>query len=99
MTVQAVNDPNTPIGEILMAAGSEGVLLESAHLGRFALIPLDDDLVDTFSSEAQSSAPIAARFAGAWTPASSRRTTRLSGNWLGDDEHAVTLPVAERVDR
>ncbi len=46
MTVQAVNDPNTPIGEILMAAGSEGVVLESADLGRFALIPLDDDLVD-----------------------------------------------------
>jgi hypothetical protein len=46
MTVQPVNDPKTPIGEILKAAGSEGILLESEDRGRFALIPLDDDVID-----------------------------------------------------
>jgi hypothetical protein len=46
MTVQPVNDPNTPIGEILKAAGSQGILLESEEQGRYALIPLDDDVID-----------------------------------------------------
>ena len=46
MTVQPVSDPKTPIGEILKAAGSEGILLESEEQGRYALIPLDDDLID-----------------------------------------------------
>jgi hypothetical protein len=46
MTVQPVNAPKTPIGEILKAAGSEGILLESEDRGRFALIPLDDDVID-----------------------------------------------------
>jgi hypothetical protein len=44
--VKTVNDPKTTIGEILRAAGSEGILLESEDQGRFALIPLDDDLID-----------------------------------------------------
>jgi hypothetical protein len=46
MIVQAVSNPNTPIGEILQAAGTEGVLLESEGQGSFAPIPLDDDLID-----------------------------------------------------
>lgn len=46
MTVQPVSDPSTPIGEILKAAGSEGILLESEGQGRYALLPLDDDLID-----------------------------------------------------
>jgi hypothetical protein len=46
MTVQPVNDPNKPIGEILKAAGSQGILLESEEQGRYALIPLDDDVID-----------------------------------------------------
>jgi hypothetical protein len=46
MTVQSVNDPSTPIGQILRTAGSEGVLLESEGHGRYALLPLDDDLLD-----------------------------------------------------
>ena len=46
MTTQAVNDPNTPIGEILKAAGSEGIMLESEGQGRYALLPLDDDVID-----------------------------------------------------
>ncbi len=46
MTVQPVSDPKTPIGEILKAVGTHGVLLESEDLGSFALMPLDDDLID-----------------------------------------------------
>jgi hypothetical protein len=46
MTVQSVNDPSTPIGRILETAGPEGVLLESEGQGRYALLPLDDDLID-----------------------------------------------------
>jgi hypothetical protein len=46
MTVQSVSDPSTPIGEILKTAGSEGILLESEGRERYALLPLDDDLID-----------------------------------------------------
>jgi hypothetical protein len=46
MTVQPINDPNTPIGEILKAAGSEGIVLESEDQTSYALIPLDDDVLD-----------------------------------------------------
>ena len=46
MTIQPVSDPKTPIGEILKAAGSEGLLLESEGQGRYALLPLDDDVID-----------------------------------------------------
>jgi hypothetical protein len=46
MTVQQVRDLKTPIGEILQAAGSEGVVLESEGSMRYAVIPLDDDLID-----------------------------------------------------
>jgi hypothetical protein len=46
MTMQSVSDPNTPIGEILKAAGSEGIVLESEGQGHYALLPLDDDVID-----------------------------------------------------
>ena len=46
MTVQTVSDLKTPIGDILQAAGSEGLLLETESQSRFAIIPLDDDLID-----------------------------------------------------
>jgi hypothetical protein len=39
-------NPNTPIGEILKAAGPEGIVLESEDQGPYALIPLDDDVLD-----------------------------------------------------
>ena len=48
MSVHRVTDPNTPIGEILKAAGSEGIVLESEDHGPYALIPLDDDVLDRF---------------------------------------------------
>lgn len=46
MTVQSVSDPETPIGRILETAGPEGILLESEGQGRYALLPLDDDVID-----------------------------------------------------
>ena len=46
MNIQPVSDPNTPIGEILKTAGSEGIVLESEGQGRYALLPLDDDVID-----------------------------------------------------
>ena len=46
MTVQPVSDPSTPIGQVLETAGSEGILLESEGQGRYALLPLDDDVID-----------------------------------------------------
>jgi hypothetical protein len=46
MTVQLVSDPNTPISEILKAAGSDGLLLEADGQARYAVIPLDEDLID-----------------------------------------------------
>ncbi len=46
MTTQPVSDPNTPIGDIIKAAGSQGIVFESEGQGRFALLPLDDDVID-----------------------------------------------------
>ncbi len=46
MTVQPIPDLNTPIGQLFKAAGSEGIVLESEDQGRYALLPLDDDLID-----------------------------------------------------
>lgn len=46
MTVQPVSDPKTPIGELLKAAGSEGLLFESQGQGYYALLPLDDGVID-----------------------------------------------------
>ena len=46
MTVQHLNDLKKPIGEILQMMGPEGALLESPAQTRYALIPLDDDLID-----------------------------------------------------
>lgn len=46
MTVQPISDPSTPIGDVLARAGDDGVLLESEGRGRYALLPLDDDLMD-----------------------------------------------------
>ena len=46
MTILPIPDPRTPIGEILKAAGPDGLVLESEDQGRFAIIPLDEDLID-----------------------------------------------------
>ncbi|MBI4601596.1 MAG: hypothetical protein HY721_06510 [Planctomycetes bacterium] len=44
--MKQVSDPNTPIGEVLKAAGTGGVLVESGSKVRYAVLPLDDDLLD-----------------------------------------------------
>ena len=64
--------PNTPIGEILKAAGTDGIVLESEGQGRYAVIPLDDDLIDFLVERSPSSAPIAVRSAVESMPVSSR---------------------------
>ena len=46
MTVQHVTDPKTPIGKILQAAATDGLLLASEGQTHYAIIPLDDDLLD-----------------------------------------------------
>jgi hypothetical protein len=46
MTVQPVTDLKTPIGEILEGVGAEGLLLEAERQTHYAVLPLDDDLVD-----------------------------------------------------
>jgi hypothetical protein len=46
MTIQPISDPNTPIGDILKAAGDEGIVLESEGQGGYVLLPLDDDVID-----------------------------------------------------
>ena len=46
MTVHLVRDLKTPISEILKAAGPDGLLLESEGQARYAVIPLDEDLID-----------------------------------------------------
>ena len=39
-------DPKTPIGEILKAAKPDGIVLESENQAHFAVLPLDDDVID-----------------------------------------------------
>jgi hypothetical protein len=46
MSIQPVSDPKTPIGEILKSAGSEGLVLETEDRERYALLPLDEDVID-----------------------------------------------------
>lgn len=46
MNVRHIDDLGAPIGDILQAAGTGGVVLESAKETRFAVLPLDDDLID-----------------------------------------------------
>ncbi len=46
MRIHPISDPNTPIGEILKTAGSEGLVLETAGQERYVLLPLDEDVID-----------------------------------------------------
>ena len=46
MSVRSVTDLKTPIGDFLDDAGAEGVVLEAEGRGRYAVLPLDDDLLD-----------------------------------------------------
>lgn len=46
MAVVSIRDPSRPIGDVIKSAGDRGLLLESEHQVRYALLPLDDDLID-----------------------------------------------------
>jgi hypothetical protein len=46
MNVQQISDLQTPIGEILKAVEASGVVIQSDDQEQYALLPLDDELVD-----------------------------------------------------
>lgn len=46
MTRQRVTNLMTPIGDVLAAMGSDGLLLDSVGHETVAVLPLDDDLID-----------------------------------------------------
>jgi len=46
MNIQQISDLQTPIGEILKAAEASGVVIQSDDQEQYALLPLDDELLD-----------------------------------------------------
>lgn len=46
MTVKQIQDMNQAIGQVLHGIGPHGALLESAGSDGYALLPLDEDLLD-----------------------------------------------------
>lgn len=46
MNVHQVSDMQTPIGEILKAADASGVVIQSDDQEQYAVLPLDDELID-----------------------------------------------------
>ena len=46
MTLRHVKDLKTPIGDLLKGAAADGVLVDTKNQKQFAMIPLDDDLID-----------------------------------------------------
>jgi hypothetical protein len=46
MTIHRLRDLRTPIGEVLGAADQDGVMIEVEEQPLYALLPLDDDLLD-----------------------------------------------------
>jgi hypothetical protein len=46
MNVQQISDMQTPIGEILKAAETSGVVIQADDQEQYALLPLDDELLD-----------------------------------------------------
>jgi len=46
MNVHQVSDMQTPIGEILKAANASGVVIQSDDQEQYAVLPLDDELID-----------------------------------------------------
>jgi imidazoleglycerol phosphate dehydratase HisB len=46
MKRKVIRDGAAAIGPILRAAGRKGLLLESNRYGEFAVLPMDDDLLD-----------------------------------------------------
>ena len=46
MTLKHVNDLKVPIGEVIDAAGGDGVLIERKGKLPYAAVPLDDEMLD-----------------------------------------------------
>jgi hypothetical protein len=46
MNVQQISDMQTPIGEILKAAEANGVVIQADDQEQYALLPLDNELLD-----------------------------------------------------
>lgn len=46
MTVQKIQDMNQAIGQVLRGIGPQGALLEAPGSDGYALLPLDEDLLD-----------------------------------------------------
>ncbi len=46
MNIQQISDLQTPIGEILKAAEETGVVIQADDQEQYALLPLDDELLD-----------------------------------------------------
>ena len=46
MTLRHIRDLKTPVGEILESADAEGVVIEPEGRGQYAVVPLDDDMLD-----------------------------------------------------
>jgi hypothetical protein len=46
MTIRHVNNLKTPIGDLLKDAQADGLLVEGKDKKQYAMIPLDDDLID-----------------------------------------------------
>ena len=46
MNIQMISNLETPIGEVLKAADDTGALIQSETQERYAVLPLDDELID-----------------------------------------------------
>ncbi len=46
MTLHRITNPKAPIGDVLDAAGRDGLLLETEGRPTYAMLPMDDDLLD-----------------------------------------------------
>ena len=44
--MRVVKDLKTPVGKVLRIAAKHGALLEAGKQKRYAVLPLDDDLID-----------------------------------------------------
>ena len=43
-----ITDLQTPIGDVIANMGDDGALIETPNRAQFAIVPLDDDLIDHF---------------------------------------------------
>jgi hypothetical protein len=48
MTLHQITDLETPIGKVVEGLGAGGAWVETPNHAQFAIVPLDDDLIDHF---------------------------------------------------